>query len=337
MLQLIRKNQQVFIVFIILYCFTTVITCFAFAYAHQDLHSFFSLTVYANFGKYIYKVPFLGFILAFSTIIGLLFAGFYLVRININYLIIQKRTQFPAIFLITITSFSFHNLIFTSALIGSLFLLMATDRVFSSIEKESPSLRFFDAGILISLGSLFYFNLIFYIPFFMIAQFTLKQFNWKEFLYPLIGLIVPFIYIFSGCFFFNHPITGDLKFAFSQMFFSKAKLVYNWPFIAGLAIYLLLFIIANFFIIKKYTTTKVQSRKFYQVLFYLFVMALAVYIFVPSAGTEIFYFISIPVSVLLSIYFSECRNNLFNKVIFILAIMTPLVVNILEAIKNKGC
>jgi len=333
MLNFFRKNQQAFIVFIIVYCFCIVLTYYFLFSSKHDISEILQFNTFANLGNYLPITKLNRIILAIFGGIGLIFAGFYLVKININYLIIQKRTQFPAFFLIAISSFAFHQHLFSTSIIASLFLLLAIDRIFSSIEKEAPSLKYLDAGILIGLGSLFYNNLVFFLPFFLIAQFTFKQFNWKEFVYPIIGLIVPFIYLFSGYFLFNRPIIADLKVTYQHMFFDSVKLDYPLPLLIGIGVYLVFMIVANMFAIKKYATTKVLSRNLYQMIFYLFVIGLIVLIFVPSAGIELFFIISIPSSVLLSIYFSECRNSFINQVFFIILLLDPLVVCVLLGLK----
>jgi hypothetical protein len=333
MLKFFRKNQQAFIVFIIVYCFSIVLAYYFLFSSKHDVSEILRFNAFANLGNYIPVTKLSGIILTIFGAIGLIFAGFYLVRLNINYLIIQKRTQFPAFFLIAISSFAFRQYLFSTAIIASLFLLMAIDRIFSSIDKEAPSLKYLDAGILIGLGSLFYNNLVFFLPFFLIAQFTFKQFNWKEFVYPLIGLIVPFIYIFSGYFLFNRPIIADLKITFQHIFLTKVKYDYPLPLTIGIATYLVFMIIANIFAIKKYATTKVQSRNLYQMIFYLFVIGMIVFMFVPSAGIELFFIISIPSSVLLSIYFSECSNSIINQIFFIILLLDPLVVCVLLGLK----
>lgn len=333
MLNFFRKNQQAFIVFIIVYCFSIVLTYYLLFSSKHDISELLRFHLFANLADYLPITKLSGIIIILFGAIGLIFAGFYLVKININYLIIQKRTQFPAFFLIAISSFAFHQHLFSTAIIASLFLLLAIDRIFGSIEKEAPTLRYLDAGILLGLGSLFYNNLVFFIPFFLIAQFTFKQFNWKEFVYPIIGLVVPFIYIFSGYFLFNRPIITDLKITYQHMFFDRVKLDHPLPLLIGIGIYIIAMIIANMFAIKKYATTKVLSRNLYQMVFYLFVIGLIVLIFVPSAGIELFFIISIPSSVLLSIYFSECRNNFMNQLLLIILMLDPLAVCLVMGLK----
>jgi hypothetical protein len=323
MLKFFRKNHQIFILFIIFYCLITVISVYIFAFNKTDLKNPFELPFLPD---YFSNILSLGGIHIFSiilTIIGLLFIGFYIVRISINYIIIQYRTQFPAIFFITVSSFVFFQELFSSAIIGAIFLLITIDRLISSIEDQDVSYRFIDAGILIAIGSFFYINLIFFIPFLWISQVTLRKLNFRELLFTVVGVIIPFLYLFSMFFIFNQPVLEITKRIFNQMIIKK-EIIFSTYFLIGISIYMAFLIFASFFAIKKYVTAKIQSRKLYQLLFYLFLNAIAVYIFIPSAGIELFFIIAIPSSVLFSIYFSECQSNIINDFIFILLLLIPL-------------
>lgn len=81
--------------------------------------------------------------------------------------------------------------------------------------------------------------------------------------------------------------------------------------------------------LRKFGKVKIQVRKLYQLLLYLFLNILAVFLLLPSAGNELFLVLSIPLAALLSIYFAECKNSFFNNILFILLIGIPVVINFL--------
>jgi hypothetical protein len=330
MLNYLRKNHQVFILFIIFYCLTTVICVYIFVFRHQNLDTYLGLPYLTDyFNKILLKGGAKIFVLIF-TIISLLFLGFYIVRICINYIIIQYRTQFPAIFFITVSSFIFYKELFSPAIIGAIFLLITIDRLVSTIEDQEISFKYIDAGILIAIGSFFYLNMIFFLPFLWISQITLRKFNIREFLFTVVGFIIPILYVFSMFFIFNKPVLEILGQIFKQ-FGLKKEIIMSPVFLTGLSVYSAFLIFASFFAIKKYTTAKIQSRKLYQLLLYLFINTLAVYFLVPSAGMELFFVIAIPSSVLFSIFFSECQSNFINDFIFIVLLLVPIGIFIFNA------
>lgn len=327
MLKLLRSNQQIFSIVIILYCIVSVFGIYI-----TSQQSVFSTAPF--------RTPFFGDItgslfvperrmLAFTllTLLALVLCGFYLSRINVNHLIIPNRSQFPALFFVSISSLSFSYEMFSSVLIAAFFLLFSIDRVFGAIHQKGLTYRFIDAGILISLGSLFYFNLIFFFPFLWLAQFTLRPLSLREFLYTLIGLSIPFLYIFSGYYLFDLSVLKTMGHIGEWLTLKKIVSV-SWPFIAGALFYLLIMFITNIYAINKFATTKIHVRKLYQLWFYLFINTVLIYFIVPVTGIEILVLLAIPSSVLLSIYFSECRNSFFNRSILFLLIVVPIVINI---------
>lgn len=325
MLKYLHKNQQAFILLIVFYCLLLVIgnglLNSEFVYSQYSIQSPF-LLLYQNalLASSIGRVMFTTLV-----IIVLLFLGFYLVRISINYLLIPVRNQYPAVFFITIASFAFKTNMISPAILGSVFLVIAFERMFMSIEEPQPSFRFFDAGLLLAIGSFFYINLLFFLPFLWVSQVVLKQFNLREFLYTLVGLLVPFIYLISGYFIFDQNLPQFFSGVF-QWTLSLKKTEFNWFILGGLAAYAIFVAVAAVFSINEYLSTKIQTRKLYQILFYLFVNGVLIYLFVPSAGLEMLYIVAIPVSILFSIYYSECNNTFLDQLIFSILIMVPPVV-----------
>jgi hypothetical protein len=327
MIKFLRRNQQAFIFFIVFYSFFSVFSVYIGKANQQKLPIPFSLPFLANYKNLLFEVDNSGIILSVFTALGLLFAGFYLTRTTIKFLILQNRVHFPAIFLISVSSFAFYQELFSEILISVIFILFIINRIFGIVSGKTLSLRYLDVGILLAIGSLFYFNIIFLLPFLWISQFVLRQFNWRELLYTLIGLALPFLYIITGYFILDKSIKEMINMLFQWMALDKV-VNYSWTLLASLGVYLFVMIIANFFALRRYATAKVQLRKYYQLLFFLFLNIVLMFILIPSVGIEIFILLSIPVAVLLSTYFSDCRNSFMNNIIFLLLLFIPVVLNI---------
>ncbi len=327
MINYLRRNQQVFIFFIFIYAIITV-TCLLIAepYNNSLLRSvspyspFLSSLIEGQVGNSrIYSF--------FSVIIIILvlFLGFYLVRILINYLIIPNRTQFAALFFIAIASFAFQRNMFSGVVIGIIFLLFALDRAIGAINSKTSSYRYIDAGILLSVGSLFYIHILFLFPFLLLTQLTLRSNYRKESLYSLIGLLLPFLYIFSAYYIIGKPVSDEVT-NICEWMQIDSKNTHSWGFVAGIGFYILMITVASLFALRKYSSTKIQVRKLYRIFFYLFINVLAIYFLLPSAGDEIFYLLAIPLSVLMSIYYAECKSNFMNNILLLLLICMPLAI-----------
>jgi hypothetical protein len=329
MIRFLRRNQQLFILLIFIYALFAVFsvyfiksfTAFSGKYGVQPFLTGFPKNFVASQNSYL--------IVSVLVVLMVLTIGFYLVRMEINYLIIPNRSQFAALFYLSISSFGFKDELFSGAIMASVFLLLAIDRVFSTLDNKNISYRFIDAGILLALGSLFYINLLFLFPFLWLSQLTLRSNFRKELLYSFIGLLLPFIYIFSLRFIFDKPVHETiigLQDSFT-MHKSPDRSLY---FLSAMGFYIVIIVIASFFALQRFGTTKIQVRKLYQLFLYLFINILIIYMIVPSAGYELFFIVSIPLSTLLSIYFAECRSNLLNTLILLLLIGIPLALNFIR-------
>jgi hypothetical protein len=322
MITYLRRNQQAFIVYIVLYCILIIFLNQILFLKDVKPEEYFNGSIFFYFFdiNILSKTP--PYLLTIFSIIGILFIGFYLVRISINNLIIQTRSQFPALFVVIISSLIFQAGIFSMSIIGAIFLLIAFDRLIASMEKQNLNFRYIDGGILLAIGSLFYMNLILFLPFLWVAQIIIRKINSREVLFTVVGFLVPYIYVLSGAYLYNFAIPE----IFRQIYFTLTtpiKNVYDWEIIVGISIFLAFTIYASIFAILKFGSKKIQTRKLYQLLFYLFIICLVIFILLPSGNFELFIISSIPLSVLFSIYFTECAENLFNSIFLIILILVP--------------
>lgn len=329
MIKFFRKNYQVFSIFIFFYC---IISVFSIHYIQSS--KFYTpgpinLPFLFQYQNVLFQSDIAPFIFSVLTVGLLILCGFLLVRLSIRFLIIRLRSQFQSLFFIAISSFAFFQELFSGALIGVFFLLIALNRIFSAAEDKGYSLNYLDAGLLLGIGSLFYFNLIFFFPFIWFSQAILRQFNWREFIFSIFGIAIPFLYVFSAYFIIDKSVSGYISFIKEWLFLNKV-IDMSWQYYAGIIYYIFVMIIASIFALKKFSTTKIQSRKLYQLFLYLFINGILIVFLMPSAGAEMFYILAVPASILLSIYFTECRTTFINNVFFFLLITAPIVLNIIR-------
>ncbi len=79
------------------------------------------------------------------------------------------------------------------AIFGAMFLMLAIRRIMDAYRDPGIAYNFFDAGILIGIGSLFYANLIWFGLLIIIGIALLRTGNIKEIAISVIGLITPYI------------------------------------------------------------------------------------------------------------------------------------------------
>jgi hypothetical protein len=254
-------------------------------------------------------------ILAFGIMI---LEAVMLVRINAKFVLIQQRTFLPALFFVILAGHSPVLLQMNPVLPAVLFLLIVLDIIFHSYRDEPNSYRFFEAGIFLGLGSLFYAPLIYMLLFIWIANAVQRPFYWREYFFPFLGSLIPYIFVFAFIFFEDKSIPEFLSRIKSNFVFSFNFPEYHWVY-WGFAIYLaFMILLAGVFMMSVFQFRKIYIRDYFMVLFWLFICGTVVFIFLSGFNTEISYIIAISVSYILANYFINARKIIANKMLLYL-------------------
>jgi len=138
-----------------------------------------------------------------GSIVALLFVvllAFLILKLNYQYSFIKTRSFLPPTLFILITSGMHEMHAMHPIYPAALFLILATDRIFATYDKEVIHSNAFDSGIYLAIGSLFYLNLVFMFPFLWIGFIVLKpKVNWREFVLTTLGFVLPWIAAFAFC------------------------------------------------------------------------------------------------------------------------------------------
>jgi hypothetical protein len=159
--------------------------------------------------KYTANTFYLGVIL---SLLMVSLMAFLLVNFNTTDFFINERTFLPAAIYILFSGLfpEFQSL--NPALPASLFLIVAFRRIMDGYRKQGTAYNFFDAGILIGTGSLFYANLIWFGLLVVIGIALLRTGNIIEIAISILGLITPYFITF-GIFY----LTGNEPEAFLSL------------------------------------------------------------------------------------------------------------------------
>jgi len=242
-------------------------------------------------------------------------------RINSRYILIQQRTLLPSFFFLMITSFFQITHHFSAFLFASFFFLIAIELIFSVYKAEPDSYRFFDAGLLIGLAGIICLRFIYLIVFIWIVGIILRPFYWREYIFPLLGMFLPFA-ITGGIHYFVH---GDLNlfidvlkqnFLIHQLTFQGTYI--NLAF-AGFMVFLIF--IVSVYMLKVFQFRKIYIRNYYLALFWLFIVSLVIFVFLSGYGSRMIYVLAIPVSFILSNYFMNSRSRRAKNILFTLFLL----------------
>ena len=277
-----------------------------------------------------------GFNPLFSVIVAfllLLLISFLLVDFNTSVFFISERTYLPALIYILLSGFFPQHQVLNPLLPAAVFLILAVHRIMDSYKIQGTAFSFFDAGMLISIGSLFYANLIWFGLILIIGTAILRTGSIKEITISILGLATP-IFILSGFFYIAGKDLNSLFSAVTYNLFVK-DLHYSFPLITLVALILsgVIVFISVAHLLSVINAKKIKSRKTFLLLFWTFFIALAEGIIFKSVSAEIFILAAIPVSYFLSHYFVFTRKKVLPEVLLAALFLLTAVAQIANLIK----
>ncbi|MGD9929625.1 MAG: DUF6427 family protein [Mangrovibacterium sp.] len=257
-----------------------------------------------------------------NAVAAMLFAmllAFMMLRLNTVFAFIRVRTFLPSnIFVLIISGLllahTLHPVYF-----GALFLLLATERIFSAYESQQIHSNAFDAGFLISVGSLFYFSLIFYFPVIWIGLLLIRKSpEWRHFALALTGALVPWLFAFS--YYFLTDSLPELATTINQNLVTPNNLLQQGSFnhLIYLGFLILLILPGSFFLIGQIDEKKISTRKYFQIFFVIFLTSVALLLVVPAVSLEILVIMAIPLTFLISNYLIYMRRQFWGNVLLFL-------------------
>lgn len=261
------------------------------------------------------------------NVIVLLLSSFYFSRIIVRHQIIPQRTSLPSLIFVLISSPFFISYNGLSYPLLTLFvLLVILNMLFQTIDSKVTSMRFFDSALILSFASIINFYCLFLALFLIFIWLQYRGLaRWRELVFIIVGITLPYLFFFAGLYIADITISGFLN---SLFVFKGNKIsLPGFPSLYVLGIFTgILILIASKHILQKYVNMKIVSRKFSLIFLSLFFVTLLIAMLYPGVESDIIFFLALPVGFLLSYYFSTCRINLFNQILFVLLIVTNLVV-----------
>jgi hypothetical protein len=262
-----------------------------------------------------------------SKIVALLFLllqGIMIIRINARYVLIQERTFLPAFFFLVISSFFPFLLNFSFFLFGSFFILVMLEIIFSVYKAEPNSFRFFESGLLIGIASLFYAKLIFLLPFLWVVALILRPFYWREWVLPILGLLIPYLMVFSILYLSDKDSMSLFVNLFDNLFLHSYSFRLNWTNMVFSGFLLILILIASIYMLKVFQFRKIYIRNYYLSFFWLFVLGLLVFVILSGFEIGMIYILAIPVSFIFSNFFINSRALRGKNVLFLVFLLMAL-------------
>lgn len=264
------------------------------------------------------------------ALVLLIINALWLTRINTKFILIRMRTYLPALFFGFICS----SLIFLQdlnpAIFAISFFIPAVERIFQSYKEEGLSYKYFEAGFLISLGSLFYSRAALFMVVVWIVLSILRSANLKEWALSIAGFIVPYIFLIFILYFTDRNIPEYFSSLATNFRITRGMEFMNIYYIIFFLFLLFLIGISSLQMIRMYQGLKIYARTYYRALFWIFVFTLILVSVFYNQSAELIYFLAVPVSYILTFYFDSLKLNWLGEILFSLFFGLVILVVILN-------
>ena len=283
-----------------------------------------SMPLYELLAGIFINIPWLSTLIGLLLVIGEAFLLNFIVNENE---VLEKQNYLPALFYIVFMSNNNAMLTLHPLLFGNLFILLAFHKLLSSYRKDNAFSQAFDAGLLISISTLFYFPFVVFLPLLGVALIILRPFNWREWIISFFGAVIPYLFVITF-YFWNDRL--DYLF-YDKMFyqFIREKPIVDFPmtfyFMLGIGWMVILFSI--FKIILAVGIGSQRTKKSIVLLVWtLFFSALSI-LLAPEISTKYFSALAIPSAVFCSNYFTHIKKEWWAELLFLL-LLASLFVNL---------
>ena len=241
---------------------------------------------------------------------------FLLVSFNTSVFFINERTFLPALFYILFSALFPQQQVMNPVIPASIFLMIALMRIMKAYRKQGTAFNFFDAGILISIGSLFYINILWFGLLLIIGIALLRTGNIKEIAISIVGLLTPYILIIGLYYVLGEDIGAFLEDINYNLFGKTTGYSFSRLTIIVLISTGIIILVSTAFLLMRMSSKKIKSRKTFYLLFWALFISLVLYLLLPSVSVEMIWVTGIPASYMLAHYFVFVRGKIIPEIMF---------------------
>ena len=256
--------------------------------------------------------------------------AFLITNLNTAHFFINERTFIPALIFILFTALLPQYQSLNPALPAALFMIFAIKRILESYRKQKVAYNFFDAGILIGTGSLFYANLIWFGALIFIGIAIFRSINVKEIAVSIFGLITPYLITFGVYYLLDYNLNELFSLIYNNLFSEAASFRFSKLTIVVL-IFISIIVIFSFEQMLQ-SVKKIKSQKTIFLLIWMFFISTGVYFFVPSASCEIIWILGVPLSYFIANLFIFSKRKILSEIFFVFFFLTIVLIQVLSFI-----
>ncbi len=277
-----------------------------------DLPDQFNLDFVEPFARFLIRIPLENSLSPFANILAALLIAivqaFIFNKIINQYNLLGKPTFLPALMYISATSLFAPFILLSPALICNFILLWMTEKLLSIYRRTELRPVMFDIGMMIAAGTLIYFPFIAMAPLLWISLLIFRPFNWREWIAGIIGFVT--IYFFLAVYYYWND-SLDQFYSIWLPLTSRFPVNFNinWYDYLVLIPVALILVMGILQLQNSFFRSFVQTRKSFQLLFFMFVLALVS--FYLKTDYKIYHFVLCvpPAAVLMAYYFAKAGKK----------------------------
>ncbi|RZK65845.1 MAG: beta-carotene 15,15'-monooxygenase [Pedobacter sp.] len=242
-------------------------------------------------------------------------------RVINNHNLLAKPSFLPALMYITGMSLFMPFMILSPALIANFLLIWVIDK-FLKLGKSANSITtVFDIGMIIGIGTLIYFPFMAMLLMIFLALLLFRSFNWREWIAGLVGFIT--VFFFLAVFYYwrdNLSSFYQIWKPLGNKFPSVFQVNYN-DYLVLIPVAIII-VLASLQLRENFFRSFISTRKGFQLLFFMFIVAGASFYLKPNFRIWHFLLCVPPGSVLLAYYFSNAKKRWFYESLFVLFVLS---------------
>ncbi len=262
--------------------------------------------------------PVLNLFLAGAVVFGQAMLLNYLVN---HYNLLGKSTFLPAIMYVFVSGLFTPFLVLSPPLICNFLVIWMLFKLIDLYKGEEAKSISYDLGMIVAVGTLTYLPFIYMFLAIWAALILFRPFNWREWVACIIGFVT--IFFFLAVFYYMHDKLGQ----FYNIWLPLATkfpvhITINYYNYLVLIPVILILVLCFFKLQQNFFKSYVQTRKSFQLLFFVFLVGGFSFYVRSSFHLDHFLLCAVPLAVFFAYYFLYATGRWFYETLFFLLLVS---------------
>ena len=246
------------------------------------------------------------YLMGLSLMLG---GAFFVYRANYALMLIREKTLFPFLFYIFLTSTNPDFIPLRVTSVGVFCLILALYQLFISYHDPEARDRLFNTTLFISVGSLLWMPLLWFVPLFWLGMYNFKSFSIRSFSASLLGIITIYWFILGWCVWQEDlsALTIPFSYLFKIQFTIKSNI--DITFWLQILLIVVMTVIASINIIMHEYEDNQRTRQFLSFLIIMFIWSFGIFFLYGQSIEEFQAMACVPSSILIAHFFTVIQGK----------------------------